>query len=184
MIRLRWMLTKILYWYVTREARFCRFGKNVASTRLLALGLWGTGLLSVLFLLGGFRLFGVLLSLPFGLVLLAFLVAHGITPFWCSSWHVAVSASSGPLWPWSPPSVLGPTYELNVSVLSLLLLKITVTGKVIISIFSDKYNIYFMPWLFNHLVQAERSISFIWHFKMCPDKFKNTVIATTGQAQK
>ena len=60
-------------------------------------GLWGAGLLFVLFLLGGFRLFGVLLPLPFGLVLLAFLVAHGITPFWCSSWHVAVSASSGPL---------------------------------------------------------------------------------------
>ena len=64
-----------------REARFCRFGKNVASTRLLTSGLWDAGLLSVLFLLGGFRLFGVLLSLPFGLVLLAFLVAHGITPF-------------------------------------------------------------------------------------------------------
>jgi len=53
---------------------------SVSASRLTP-GLWGAGLLSVLFLLGGVRLFGVLLLQLFGLILLAFLVAHGITPF-------------------------------------------------------------------------------------------------------
>lgn len=44
---------------------------------LLAPGLGGPGLPLVLFLLCGFRLFGILLPILFGLVLLAFLVAHG-----------------------------------------------------------------------------------------------------------
>ena len=44
-------------------------------------GSGGLGLLPVLFLLCGFHLFGLLLLLPFGLVFLAFLVAHGVTPF-------------------------------------------------------------------------------------------------------
>ena len=40
------------------------------------------GLLLVSFLPCGFGFFGILLPLPFSLVLLAFLVAHGFTPFW------------------------------------------------------------------------------------------------------
>jgi len=44
---------------------------------LLAPGLGDSGLSLVLFLLCGFRLFGILLPTLFGLVLLAFLVAHG-----------------------------------------------------------------------------------------------------------
>ena len=43
--------------------------------------LGGPGLPFVLFLLCGFRLFGILLPLPFGLNLLAFLVAHVMVPF-------------------------------------------------------------------------------------------------------
>ena len=38
-------------------------------------------LLLVLLLLYALLLFGILLSLPFGLVLLAFLVSHRVTPF-------------------------------------------------------------------------------------------------------
>ena len=71
--------------------------------------LGGPGLLFVLFLLCGFGLFGFLLPLPFGLVLLAFLVAHGVTPFWRSQSHVPASARSGHPWPWALPSILGPT---------------------------------------------------------------------------
>ena len=38
-------------------------------------------MLSILFLLGGFYLFGIFLLLLFGLVLFTSLIAHGITPF-------------------------------------------------------------------------------------------------------
>ena len=69
-------------------------------------------LLTVLFLLCGFRLFGFLLPISFGLVLLAFLVAHGVTPFWCSPLHFAVRAISGHLLPWALLSMPGTTHWL------------------------------------------------------------------------
>ena len=61
----------------------------------LAPGLGGSGLLSVFFLFCRFGLFGFLLPLPFGLVLLAFLVAHMITPFRRSQSSIPASARSG-----------------------------------------------------------------------------------------
>ena len=60
----------------------------------LAPGLGGSGLLSVFFLFCRFGLFGFLLPLPFGLVLLAFLVAHMITPFRRSQSSIPASARS------------------------------------------------------------------------------------------
>ena len=59
---------------------------------LLAPGSGLPGLLLVLFLLGGFGLFRGLLPLSFGLVLLPFLVAHGMPPFWGGSGHFVLSA--------------------------------------------------------------------------------------------
>ena len=55
----------------------------------LAPGLVVQGLLRMLFRLYGFCLFGFLLPSPFGLVLLAFLVAHRVTPFWRNPLHIA-----------------------------------------------------------------------------------------------
>ena len=58
-------------------------GKNgLQATMHPAVGrsLWRLGMHSGLFVLGGLRLFGFLLLLPFGLVLLALLVAHGVAP--------------------------------------------------------------------------------------------------------
>ena len=50
--------------------------------------LGGSGLLSVFFLFCQFGLFGFSLSLPFGPILLAFLVAHMITPFRRSQFNI------------------------------------------------------------------------------------------------
>jgi hypothetical protein len=50
-------------------------------------------------------LFGLLLPLSFGLVLLAFLVAHGVTPFWRSPLHFAARVTFCHLWPWPPLSI-------------------------------------------------------------------------------
>ena len=70
-----------------------RRGPLVSCIRAAGLvGLGGPGLLRVqffLFLLCGFRLFSFPLPNPFGLVLLAFLVAHRVTPSWYSSLHFA-----------------------------------------------------------------------------------------------
>ena len=74
--------------------------------------LGGSGLLSVFFLLCGFSLFGFLLSLPFGLVLLAFLVAHMITPFRRSQLSILASARSGHPCPSALPAILGTTHIL------------------------------------------------------------------------
>jgi len=63
---------------------------NVNAPVLLASGLGDPGLPPVLFLLCGFRLFGILLPIPFGLVLLAFLVAHG--------WLLSKTIQSTYLW--------------------------------------------------------------------------------------
>src|ERR1035437_5090732 len=64
---------------------------------LLVPGSGVSGWLSVLFLLCGLRLFDFLLLLSFGLVLLAFSVAHGMTPLWRGQMHfaawVAISAT-------------------------------------------------------------------------------------------
>jgi len=64
------------------------------SIRVVGSALGGSGLLSVFFLFCRFGLFGFFLSLPFGLVLLAFLVAHMITPFRRSQSSIPASARS------------------------------------------------------------------------------------------
>ena len=92
------------------------FGEHVAGT-LLAPGSGGLRLLPVLFLLCGFRLFRLfrfLLPMPFGLVFLAFLVAHGVIPFWCSPSHFAASATCGHPRPWAGPSVPRPTTIIRI----------------------------------------------------------------------
>ena len=74
-------------------------------------------LLPVLFLLCGFRLFRLfrfLLPMPFGLVFLAFLVAHGVSPFWRSPLHFAASATCGHPRPWAGPSVPRPTTIIRI----------------------------------------------------------------------
>ena len=63
--------------------------------------LGGTGVLFVLFLLCDFDLFGFLLSIPFGLVLLAFLVTHWVAPLWIGSLHFTMREASGLRWPWT-----------------------------------------------------------------------------------
>ena len=68
-------------------------------------------MLFVPFPLRGFRLLGRLLLLRLCLVLLALLVAHGMSPLWCSTLRFAVSASAGHLWPWATLSSPTPTAE-------------------------------------------------------------------------
>jgi len=55
------------------------------------------GLLLVVFLLFSLRLFGFVLLLPFGLILLAFFVAHRVTPFWLGPLQFSTSPGSGHL---------------------------------------------------------------------------------------
>ena len=82
-------------YHITSECRGRRFTPpQISNVTRLAPGLGGPALLTVLFLLCGFRLFGFLLPISFGLVFLTFLVAHRVTPFWCSPLHFAVTASS------------------------------------------------------------------------------------------
>ena len=69
------------------------------------------GLLFVLFLLCCFHLFGVRLPMLFGLVLLAFLVAHGMIPFWCCLRHFGVDVDFDHLWFCVSSFAVGPTYE-------------------------------------------------------------------------
>ena len=65
------------------------------AATLLALRLRGPGFLFVLLLLCGFCLFGIVLSVLFSLVFLAFFVAHGVTPFLCRMSLFAASVTSG-----------------------------------------------------------------------------------------
>ena len=84
-----------------------RWTHALLGCSLSLVGYRGRGLLFFLFLLCGFRLFGFLLPILFGLVLLAFLVAHGVTPFWCSPSRLAASAVSGHLWSRELPAIPG-----------------------------------------------------------------------------
>ena len=65
------------YRRVDQQAEWGRRSIGCASLAASAPGLRGSGLLFVLLPLCGFRLFGDFLLLRFGLVLLAFLLAHG-----------------------------------------------------------------------------------------------------------
>jgi len=73
-------------------------------------------LLFVLFLFRGFRLFGTLLSLRFGLVFLTLLVAHGMVPFLRCLLHFGVDAGFAYAWLVGPPFVR-PTLRLSRPVL-------------------------------------------------------------------
>ncbi len=98
--------------YLSHFRKSAGVRRGYRASALLAPGLGDPALLTVLFLLCGFRLFGFLLPISFGLVLLAFLVAHGVTPFWCSPLHFAARAISGHLLPWALLSMPGTTHWL------------------------------------------------------------------------